>query len=80
MYIQRRLEKLYFPLKYILNEHQIVDENFKSSDFSSEFKSDMDQIIPYLYLSSDKLDRCLNKFMDILYETPGLTIKKYRDK
>ncbi len=80
MYIQRRLEKLYFPLKYILNEHQIVGKNFKSPDFISKFKSAINQIIPYLYLSSDKLCLHLNEFMNILYYDSDLTMERFSDQ
>src|SRR5665647_439271 len=80
MYIQTRFEKLYYPLKIMLNKHQIVNKDSITADFSLKFKTDMDQIMPYVYLSSNKLYPCLNRFIDIFYKNSVLVVKKaYKD-
>lgn len=51
-YIQRRLEKLYYPLKITLNSYEMSKENLMSQTYISKIKNDMREIMPYLYLSS----------------------------
>jgi hypothetical protein len=65
MYIQTRLEKLYYPLKIMLNKHQIEKKADFTDEWRSNFRIDLHKIMPYFYLSSDKLNSCLNRFIDI---------------
>lgn len=65
LYIQMRLEKLYYPLNNTLNRYQIDKKTSMTDDFISMFKSDLFQIMPYIYLSSDALYNDLDNFINI---------------
>lgn len=65
-YIQQRLEKLYYPLKAVLdNYHDISVKNVMDVEYNSEIKDEMRGIEPYLYLSSVSLSAPLNRFIAI---------------
>lgn len=78
MYTQTRLEKLYYPLKSFLNVYQIDDSNVPSKKWILMFKQDLNLIMPYFYLSSDKLHPFLINFMEIFYKN-GVRIAKIAD-
>lgn len=65
-YIQQRLEKLYYPLKAVLdNYHDISVKNIMNMGYNSKIKDEMREIEPYLYLSSVSLSAPLNRFVSI---------------
>ncbi|MDY9924895.1 hypothetical protein [Methanosarcina sp.] len=76
-YIQRRLEKLYYPLKITLNSYEMSKENLKSETYVSKIKNDMHEIMPYLYLSSGQLNSSLTEFISIFDKNWMAVIKKY---
>lgn len=75
MYIQSRLEKLYYPLESILNIYQINEKNLKDTVFVSKIQNKIHEIIPYSYLASDNLTPCLNRFINI-FNKNGTLIKE----
>ena len=65
-FIERRLENLYFPLKFCLKHHsKITLSTFNYKDIIS-IRKYLDNIIPYLYLSSNSLRDNLELFLKII--------------
>lgn len=80
-FIERKLEKLYCPLKVVLKRFDIdfvLDnlENIENVNIGDDdqrfkyivdrcwyFKNDFDEIVPFLYLASEELQRPLNKLI-----------------
>ncbi len=79
MYIQTRLEKLYYPLKIVLNTYQISKKTNLSEEWLSKFKNDIHKIMPYVYLSSDELNSCLIRFIDIFDKNGVLVAEKIKE-
>jgi hypothetical protein len=76
MYLQRKLEKLYYPLKITLNRNSDINiEKLKSVSYVLMFRKDLNEIIPYLYLSSKELNIPLDRFVSI-FDKNGLLIKE----
>ena len=72
-FIERKLEKLYYPLKFSLETIQFLeneDETHKN-DKLNDFVTHYNQIIPYLYLASEneKLKNDLEEFTSLLRRT-----------
>ncbi|MDR7666132.1 hypothetical protein RG963_10175 [Methanosarcina sp. Z-7115] len=67
MYIQMRLEKLYYPLKIILNSYKISDKSPLSTETIPLLKAELNKLLPYLYLASESLSPILNDFIDLIY-------------
>jgi len=80
MYIQTRLEKLYYPLKIVLNGHQINAQIKFTEEWISAFKADMYKVIPYFYLSSDFLNPLLDDLINIFYKNGTLIGKQITEK
>lgn len=79
MYLQTRLEKLYYPLKIVLNTYQISEKTNLSEEWLSKFKNDIHKIMPYVYLSSDELNSYLIYFIYIFDKNGVLVGEKIKE-
>lgn len=79
MYIQMRLERLYYPLKIILNSYKISDKSSLSKERIPLLKAELNKLLPYLYLASDSLSPTLNDFINIIYRN-GVLIEDEETK
>lgn len=65
-FIERRLEKLYFPLKICIIHHSKIKLSPFNVDDLFSIRKCLDNIIPYLYLSSNDLRGNLESFLEII--------------
>lgn len=65
-YIERQLEKLYYPLKICLNKNPGIQLTTFDVEDVLNIKECLHKITPHLYLSSDKLRVNLNMFLEII--------------
>ena len=75
-FIERRLEKLYFPLKICLIQHSKIKLSTFNVDDLFSIRKSLDNIIPYLYLSSNDLRGNLELFLEII----GIDFTKILEK
>lgn len=75
-FIERRLEKLYFPLKICLIQHSKIKLSTFNVDDLFSIRKSLDNIIPYLYLSSNDLRGNLESFLEII----GIDFTKILEK
>lgn len=72
-FIERKLEKLYYPLKFTIEEINFLENNEETDkeDKLYDFANYYNQIIPYLYLSSENsgLKKNLVNFTILLRRT-----------
>jgi hypothetical protein len=60
--VEKKLQKLYYPLRKILNRYDDISEKkLRDETYYSSIKTDLQEIIPYSYLSSDTLDRSFRR-------------------
>lgn len=78
--IEQKLQKLYYPLRQILSKYDdISTDNLKNITYCSSIKNDIQKIINYSYLSSDKLYEPLNSFISVFDKNAALIVEKYRE-
>ena len=79
--IERKLQELYYPLRKVLNKYDnISKERLKDETYYFSFNNDLQEIIPYSYLSSDTLNEPLNHFISIFDKNAALVVEKSREQ